>query len=155
MVMVDCVDDAGVYAKYADELMRFATVLVGPFGAEDLVATVFARALMSPSWPRIGNRRAYLYRAMTNEARSQYRATQRRLAREIKAGARDVVEPVMADPDVLAALRRLSVRQRAVIWMAYWRDAAVEEIARTLGVSTRTVERDLHQARQQLERDLG
>ncbi len=155
MVMVDCVDDAGVYAKYSDELMRFATVLVGPSGAEDLVATVFARALSSPSWSGIDNRRAYLYRALTNEARSQYRATQRRLAREIQSGEREVVESVTADPDVLAALRRLSVRQRAVIWMAYWRDASVEEIARTLDVSTRTVERDLHQARQHLERDLG
>ncbi len=42
-------DDAEVYRKYADELMRFAAALVGPSGAEELLSTAFLKALRAPS----------------------------------------------------------------------------------------------------------
>ena len=53
--------------------------------------------------------------------------------------------------DVLDALRRLSVRQRAVIYLTYWLGMRADEVARTLDVSLRTVERELTSARGRLE----
>ena len=60
--------DAEVYRKYADELIRFGAALVGPSGAEDLLAGSVLRAIASPRWPEVENKRAYLYRVLFNEA---------------------------------------------------------------------------------------
>ncbi|HSM45082.1 MAG TPA: hypothetical protein VK969_08725 [Acidimicrobiia bacterium] len=51
----------------ADELVRFATGLVGPFKAADVVADTFVRVLRSGSWPDAKDQRPYLYRAVVNE----------------------------------------------------------------------------------------
>ena len=53
--------------------------------------------------------------------------------------------------DVLAALKRLSVRQRAVIHLTYWADLAPQQVADTIGTSLRTVERELTNARTRLK----
>ncbi|MGE0309331.1 MAG: hypothetical protein AB7Q27_26635 [Acidimicrobiia bacterium] len=52
-------DDAEVYRKHADELMRFASALVGPSGAEDLLATSVLRARSAARWGSAENKRAY------------------------------------------------------------------------------------------------
>ena len=80
--------DAEIYRKYSDDLIRFASGLVGPSGAEDVVANAVLRAISSAQWKAVDNQRAYLYRSVLNEAHSQHRSTQRRLAREIKAQQR-------------------------------------------------------------------
>jgi DNA-directed RNA polymerase specialized sigma24 family protein len=74
--------DAEAYEKYSDELMRFATMLVGPSNAEDVVADAVLRVFASLSWETVANRRAYLYRALIAEASSAGRSTRRRLLRE-------------------------------------------------------------------------
>jgi RNA polymerase sigma-70 factor (ECF subfamily) len=146
--------DAETYRKYADELVRFASGLVGPSGAEDVVANAVLRAAASRQWTRVDNQRAYLYRAVLNEASSQHRATTRRLNREMRAYQRDVssgTEGSSVDFDVLVALRRLSERQRAVIHLTYWADLPATDIALLLDLPTRTVERELSRARTRLE----
>ncbi len=151
--------DAETYRKYADELVRFASGLVGPSGAEDVVANAVLRAVSGAQWSRVDNQRAYLYRAVLNEASSQHRSTTRRLNREIRAFQRDVSTGIAVsrsdtsnvDFDVLIALRRLSERQRAVIHLTYWADLPVADIASLLGLPTRTVERELSRARTRLE----
>jgi len=55
------------------------------------------------------------------------------------------------DPTVLAALRQLTIRQRAVIYLTYWCDLSQRQVAETLDSSLRTVERDLTAARARLE----
>jgi RNA polymerase sigma-70 factor (ECF subfamily) len=55
-------------------------------------------------------------------------------------------------PEVLAAVRRLSVRQRAVIVLAYWEQLTVPEIAAHLGISEGSVRRHLARARSKLRR---
>jgi RNA polymerase sigma-70 factor (ECF subfamily) len=151
--------DAETYRKYADELIRFASGLVGPSGAEDVVSNAVLRAVSGAQWSRVDNQRAYLYRAVLNEASSQHRSTTRRLNREIRAFQRDVSTGIAVsrsdtsnvDFDVLIALRRLSERQRAVIHLTYWVDLPVADIASLLGLPTRTVERELSRARTRLE----
>lgn len=144
-----------LYEKHALELSRFASTLVGPSGAEDLVSAVFVRLISSDSLREVTNQRAYLFRAVLNEARSQHRSTQRRLAREAAVASEHLGVAEPQDADVLRALARLSVRQRAVLWLAYWMDAPVSEIGSWLKVSTRTVERELRAGKELLEKELS
>lgn len=151
--------DADVYARHAPELVRFATVLAGPSGADDLVAAAVLKTFTNPGWQGVRNRRAYLYRAVLNEARQEGRATVRRLRREqLAAGSLTSStqgnESQSVRPEVLAAMRRLDERQRAIVFFTYWQDRMPAEIADDLGVNVRTVQRELAAARQQLLEDL-
>lgn len=144
-------DAADVYAEHAHEVVRFASVLAGPSSAEDIAAIVMARVLRGDAWRSVDNLRAYLFRAVTNEVRSQSRADRRRWTREALAGPAQAASDQETLVDVLDALRRLSVRQRAVIYLTYWLGMRADEVARTLDVSLRTVERELTSARGRLE----
>lgn len=143
--------DGEVYEKHADELVRFATVLVGPSGADDLVAAAVLRVFSSRAWPTVVERRAYLYRAVLNEARQSRRQASRRLRREARAARGELAEAPLVRAEVLDALRRLSVRQRAVVFFTYWLDLDATAIGEVLEVSPRTVQRELRSARQSLE----
>lgn len=144
-------DAAAAYEKYADEVVRFASAVVGPSGAEDLAASAMGRVLRGSSWRSAENLRAYLFRAVTNEARSIHRSTKRRLAREAASVRDGQASDGFVRAEVLDAVRRLSVRQRAVVYMTYWLDASADEVAADLGCSVRTVERELTTARRRLE----
>lgn len=67
--------------------------------------------------------------------------------------AADGVVPEMsgARSEVLAAMRRLTHRQRAVVFLTYWQDLEATEVASLLHISSRTVERQLAIARRRLE----
>lgn len=141
-----------LYVDLAPELIRFAVTLVGPSDAEDLLGSAVAKAIASARFDRVDNKRAYLYRMLLNEAHKSRRSTGRRINRELRVVHRDAIDMERGlDPDVLAALKRLSVRQRAVIHLTYWADLAPQQVADTLGTSLRTVERELTNARTRLE----
>ena len=142
--------DGELYRRHAPELVRFATVLAGPSGADDLVASAVLKAFSSPTWSAVENRRAYLYRAVLNEARQEGRTTTRRLRREHLAAPVELVEQTSVRPEVIAAVRRLDVRQRAIVFFTYWQDRTPAEIADELGVTVRTVQRELAEARTRL-----
>ncbi|MGH9225085.1 MAG: RNA polymerase sigma factor [Acidimicrobiales bacterium] len=144
---------AEIYAKHADELVRFATVLVGPAAAEDVVAEAVIRAFASPAWVSVAQPRAYLFRATLNQARQVGRADRRPVRRELfTAGSvAGAVDGPGVRIEVLDAMRRLTVRQRAVVFLTYWDDLEAEDVAAALGISTRTVQRELTVARRRLE----
>lgn len=149
--VMDPHDDEALYRACARELTRFATALVGPSGAEDLVAASVARALGSRRWAEIDNRRAYLFRVVWNESGRARRAAERRLEREIRTASLEGIESAMSDGDVLRAIATLRLRQRAVVFLTYWSDMTPAVVAEMLGVSQRTVERELTSARRRLE----
>ena len=60
----------------------------------------------------------------------------------------------MLRPELLAALLSLTVRQRAVVFMSFWLDQPTQAIAQVLGMSARTVHRDLENAYRRMERHL-
>jgi RNA polymerase sigma factor (sigma-70 family) len=147
--------DAELYARHAAELVRFATVLHGPSEADDLVANAVLRSFTSPAWPLVENRRAYLYRAVLNEARQSARSRRRRHRREQAEHRPDALEPpTQVRPEVIAAVRRLDHRQRAIVFFTYWQDLTPAEIAAELGISVRTVQRQLADARRRLGKEL-
>jgi RNA polymerase sigma-70 factor (ECF subfamily) len=144
-------DDEDVYVKHAEELLRFAATLVGPSLAEDVVASAVVRAFSSPSWPTVRAHRAYLYRAVLNEARQTARTHRRRILREATVAPPEALAADQVRVDVLDALRRLSLRQRAVVFLTYWADLSAGEAAEVLHVSRATAERDLRVAKTRLK----
>jgi RNA polymerase sigma factor (sigma-70 family) len=152
--MGDRDSDAEVYAKYADELIRFATGLVGPTDAPDVLSAAVVQALASSRWAGVSNRRAYLYRSVLNAARSRRRSELRRRAREARSATQAAWEPAEIHPEVLDAIGRLSFRQRAVVYLTYWDDLDPVAVAELLAISEGSVRRHLARARANLRRTL-
>jgi len=146
---------AEVYEKYADQLVRFATGIVGPSDSRDVVSAAMVSVLWSPGWGEVRHERAYLYKAVLNEARQHLRSRERRRRAEVMTveGSSSDWMPELR-PEVVEAVARLSVSQRAVVFLAYWEDMRPAEIARTLGVSEGTVHRQLARGEARLRRVL-
>lgn len=146
-------------AARAPSLHRFAFVLCGDWHlAEDLVQEALARAALH--WTRLErfeNTDAYVRRILVNQLTSLRR---RRAWRMTLPG--DPLEPAVPDEsdaharddELLSALRRLPVRQRAVITLRYFEGLSEQEAAEILGCSLGTVKSQAHKAMQSLRRSL-
>jgi RNA polymerase sigma-70 factor (ECF subfamily) len=84
-----------------------------------------------------------------------HRSSRRRQSREEHAAQDDLVEAPELRPEVLAAVFRLSVRQRAVIVLSYWDDLDTAAIAALLDISQGSVKRHLARARSHLKEALS
>lgn len=147
--------DEELYRKYAEELIRFAAAVVGPDDAGDAMSAGFLSAVHSSRWSEVTQHRAYLYRAVLNEARMILRRDATRRRYEARASERDRVDEAPTPrPEVLRALRALSVRQRAVVYLTYWDDLDPAAIGRLLGISDGAVRRHLARARKHLRKEL-
>ncbi len=141
------------YDAYAGDLVRYATVLVGHSAAADVVADTFADLLRQPdgAWAKARNPKGFLFGAVANVARMHHRANGRRARRERLAAGRRRLAVVDDHPQVLPeAFAELSVQQRAVIYLTYWHDLSVSQVAETLGVGDGTVKRQLARARDRM-----
>lgn len=68
----------------------------------------------------------------------------------------DVALPYpLRDPELAAAVRRLSPKKRLIVFLRYFADLSYEDIASVCGVAPGTVSAVLTQARQALAVDLG
>lgn len=144
-------DNEQVYRSYAPELTKYATGLVGPFDAPDVVTDACLKAFNSKRWQEVANPRAYLYRAVLSVANDHHRSTLSRRLRELKAAGPEALEPEQVDVDVLKAVERLSIQQRSAVLLTYWADLSVDEVAERMGVSAGSVKRHLARARKRLE----
>ena len=151
--------DRELYEKYSADLIRYATVLVGPDQAPDVVSTVVLRVLKRRSLGDLDDPKAYLFRSVLNECRSVGR---RRKTRRVALGRffeREAIEPVdsmVADRVSAAeAVWRLPPRHRSAAYLIYWLDLSIADAARILGVSAGTVKRYVHEVREQIRRDLS
>jgi RNA polymerase sigma-70 factor (sigma-E family) len=125
-------------------LLRAARLLVGDWpSAEDLVQTAFEKTW--PKWDRLDDdkqRLAYLHRVLTN---AFLRGRRRKWLGEIATGdlphraADDETDALLLRTSVLAAVRRLPPRQRAVIALRYLADLTEAQTAAAMGCSTGTV----------------
>jgi RNA polymerase sigma factor (sigma-70 family) len=144
-------DNEQIYRSYAAELTKYATGLVGPFDAPDVVTDACLKAFSSRRWAEVINHRAYLYRTVLSVASDHHRSTLSRRLREMKAAGPEAAPPFDVDVDVLAAVNRLSIQQRAAVLLTYWADLHPEVVAQRMGISVGAVKRHLARARRRLE----
>lgn len=157
MVQIDDVSTRTIeqlWLSYSDELLRFATVLVGPSDASDVVADAFMSAARSAVKSVVRDPRAYMFRAVANRAYDLRRSRQRRWSRDLSAVTRDIQEGPDNLIDVRRAVADLSIRQRAVVYLVYWNDLTERTTAELLGLSLGTVRRHLVRAQSQLRKAL-
>lgn len=137
-------------------MVRLAYALTGDQGhAEDVAQAAFARAYAA--WPKVrrtGNPEAYVRRIVINENRNRFR--KQRVAEQLTdvppepgpgpgRGPVGGASPVDATSQydersaLMAALRRLGPRQRAVVVLRYWLGLTEAEAAAELNCSVGTV----------------
>lgn len=142
------------YLSHADELIRYATVMIGPDDAAgvvtDAMVSVFARA--ADDVP-VSNLRAYLFRAVHHRVIDVSRAETHRRDRESRW---QIHRPAVTVPDEAAVDARrllacLSDQQRVVVFLTYWCDLKPSEVAETLDVSEGTIRKQLARARARLK----
>jgi RNA polymerase sigma factor (sigma-70 family) len=144
------------YSEYADDLVRYAAVLVPRSAAADVVADTFADLLRrrDGAWSSARDVKKFLFGAVANRARMYHRQNVRRRQREqhlVTARSSDLDGVVVDSREgLIEAFEELSVQQRAVTYLTYWQDLSVSEVAETLGVGDGTVRRQLARARSRL-----
>ena len=139
--------------------MALAAALVGPADAGDVVSATITRLLAGGSSAPVANMDAYLTRAVVNEARSWKRSSARRRSRDARWDRRRTpnAEPTarLTDPEMADALSRLTVRQRAVVFLTYWADLDPAGVAEHLDISEGSVRKHLARARSSLREALS
>lgn len=140
-------DDETIYRKNRDDLIRYATVLMGPGGAEDVVSTVVLRILARRRLDDLDEPRAYLFRAVLNECKTRLRRRRTHLSiTEVGWIAAD--DP---PPHIMQAVLDLPPQQRAATYLVYWVGLTVAETADLIGIRPGTAKRYLHLARRTLK----
>ena len=153
--MMVTVDLEAEYRANVADLVRYATVLVGPNDANDVVNDAVTATIARNSLATVDDVRAYWFRAVTNTATDWHRSRFRRSARETRAADRvGIGEPVAPD-DARRVLAALSTQQRAVVYLTYWHDWPIDRVAEALQVSDGTVRKQLARAREHLREVLG
>ncbi len=110
--------------------------------------------MTSDRWTTVRDARPYLYRAVLNQARQSHRGAMRRAARDARVASPLTSDPPDVRPEVLEAVARLSLRQRAVIVLTYWEDLDPAQVGRRLQISDGSVRRHLARARARLREEL-
>ena len=150
ITLTGVMDNEELYRLHATELTRYATGLVGPFDAADVVTDACLRAFGSRNWEQVSNRRAYLYKTVFSVANDHHRRTLARRLREVRTAVPESVPATEVDVDVLDAVNRLAVQQRAAVFLTYWEDLTPEAVAERMGISVGSVKRHLARARKRL-----
>ena len=149
------VNDREVYEEIAPELMRYATALVGPDHAQDIVSTVVTRALnRSGGLVGLKKPKPFLMKSVLNESISFKRQRARRqtfpMARVPDVGVPDV-DVGNLDEVVMA----LPMQQRAGAYLVFFLEYTPSEAAEMMGIRPGTLRRYLHLARKKLREALG
>lgn len=149
-------------AERGPALVRLARgLLKDPYLAEDVVQEVLAKALIQ--WPRVSRADdidAYVRRMVVNQCTSFFRRAARR---ERATDAAYVLDGSVADrtgdhaerDQMLALLRQLPAKQRAVLVLRHYEGLADAEIAVLLSCSEVTVRSNAHRGLAKLRVMLG
>ena len=142
----------------AAPLVLYARQWLNPAAAEDAVQEGFVRLMLLPRVP--DNVRAWLYRAVRNEAIGQWRSGRRRARREMNA-ARDEPYFDAAPGDAVDgraaadALASLPAAQREVIVLRLWGQLKLAEIASVTGAPVSSVFHHYRQGLAEIRKRIG
>ncbi len=150
--MMVTVDIEAEYRAHVRDLLHFATVLVGPHDAADVVSEAVTATLHRGSMATVLDPRAYWFRAVANTAAGWHRSNFRRQWREERAARSSSTNAAIhSSPDeARRLLGQLSVQQRTAVYLAYWLDWPVNRIAEAMGSSDGTVKQHLARGRARL-----
>ncbi len=140
--------DETIYNTLSGELVRYASALVGPDDGPDLLSAVITRVLAKKRLSDLEDPRLYLFRAVSNEAKSHRRRYARRQVVQL---APQGVVPDHEIDTALEAVMNLPTRQRSATYLVYWMGFTPTEAASAMGCRPATVRRYLHLARAKLE----
>jgi RNA polymerase sigma factor (sigma-70 family) len=145
-----------LYRRYADDVYRYALALLrNPADAEDVTQTTFLNAYRAVKrGEEIEKPQNWLITIAHNAARSRYARASRRVAEvPLEEHLEQLAVPEIERPqvqEVLDALGRLPLNQRAALVMRELEGRTYAEIADTLGVSVSAVETLIFRARRSL-----
>ncbi|MCW3814169.1 SigE family RNA polymerase sigma factor [Micromonospora sp. DR5-3] len=141
-------------AQRSPALSRTAYLLTGDHQlAEDLLQSALARTYRH--WRRIrgGDPEAYVRRVMYHQQVSWWRrrrVVERLDPEPVERGGGDHGDSTVLRLSLLAALHRLTARQRAVVVLRFYEDLTEAQVAEALGCSLGTVKRHGHDALRRL-----
>lgn len=143
------------FRRFAGHVQAYALRRAGAEVAQDVTAETFLiawrRRAQAPNEPL-----PWLYGIARGVLANERRAANRRgallgrIARERQPSAGGI-----DDHEVLAAVARLSARDRELLLLTAWEGLSVGEAAQALGCSAATLAVRLHRARRRLARALG
>ena len=144
------------YEQTIPGLWRYISQFVGDAElARDIVQAAFIRLWEHP--PRREHEqklKAYLYRIATNLAYDEFRKQKRkrRLLERLRRSSVTKTETFPNQHEPLhRALKMLSPRDRALLWLAYFEGYTYEEVARILNLKTKSLGVMLYRARKRFE----
>jgi len=144
---------AALFARHGESLLRYVSGLLrSRHEAEDVVQEAYVRMLGAAALERVESRaRAYLFKVATNLAYDRFRARRESGHVDVEAPAPDAGPDVIVDfaqglAIVEQTLLKLKPRCRQVFLLRASEQLEYEEIAARLGVSKRTVEREMQHA---------
>jgi RNA polymerase sigma-70 factor (ECF subfamily) len=150
-----------VFDRYKDRVFSIAlNFLRGDHaGAQDVTQEVFVKVFRSAaSFRQDARLSTWLYRITANACMDELRRRRRIvLFGSVPSQLEKAVnpdEPSEIDPELKAALARLSPKLRIAVLLRYFDDLSYEEIAEALGVTTGTVASRLNRAHKFLAREL-
>ena len=147
---------ADFYRASRDPCLRAVTAVAGDRElAEELLAEAFTRAWMS--WGKVRRHaapRAWVVRTALNLGVSWWRRRHREVPLADHDAAAQAGPSGGVDPALVAALRRLPVRQREVLALRIFLDLDTETTAKVIGIAPGTVTAHLSRAVAALRRDL-
>jgi RNA polymerase sigma-70 factor (ECF subfamily) len=157
-------------SRHKERVFRLAASVLGPHAeteAEDLTQEVFLQVYRKlASFQGRSSFATWLYRLTYNRAVERCRLARHRRPHVGETVLASMCADEVADPHhaaqanqrrraVLACLEQLPEAQRSAVYLHYWLDRPVAEIAELLGRRPGTVKSMLHRARQRLARLLG
>jgi len=151
-----------VYRAESADLVVYATMLVGPDDATDVVQDAFLRLFNNPTWRgnQVLNESAFLRTIVRSVANQHGRSAGRRRNRELRAWRSGQSEPHFVDQvdavdqaPIHHILAELSARQAEVVRLTAL-DLKVGEIATEIGISEGAVRTYLKRSRPTIQRIL-
>jgi RNA polymerase sigma-70 factor (ECF subfamily) len=139
-------------APWLPDVWRFAVSLSSLDDADDLAQDALARAWVKRASfdPSRGSARSWLLAIVADRARRRWM----RRPRPVLPDPQDVAEPDGRRVDLRRAIAALPERQRTTVYLHYYLDLPVREVAQVLGCADGTVKSALHDARRALARKL-
>lgn len=141
------------------QVVRTTWLVVHDWGtAEEIAQDAFTELyrnwlrLRTYDRPELWVRRVAIRRAQ----REASRRARRTVLEQAASGVTDIEDGIrLPDPELIAAIRALPPKQRAVVVLFYLEDRPMSEVADMVGCSTSTGFVQLHQARKRLAAALG